>query len=143
MKKWILIFVSLLILGVVGGIMGYKFIYNKPHRDFEKAKPDYSLSSEVLFSAFSNSRAEAEKTYNGKVLEIQGTISEIESFDSLTIIVFSLREGMFGDEGIRCTMLPAHNKNAESLAVGTKVTVKGYCTGFNDTDVILEKCTIQ
>jgi hypothetical protein len=48
---------------------------------------------------------------------------------------------MFGDEGIRCAMLPNHAQNIASF-IGSDVRLKGYCTGFNETDVIMEKCSI-
>lgn len=142
MNKWVIIIGTLLILGIIGGIVGYKYVYNKPHRNYETAVADYSVSCEELFTSYNSSVSEAETKYNGKVLEINGVLSEIEAVDSLTIVVFSLQEGMFGDEGIRCTLLSNYKKAAENLVVGKRVTIKGYCTGYNDTDVILEKCSI-
>jgi hypothetical protein len=53
-----------------------------------------------------------------------------------------MSEGLFGDEGIRCTMLSKFNEKAKDLVDNTNVKLKGYCTGYNDTDVIIEKCII-
>jgi hypothetical protein len=75
------------------------------------------------------------------VIQITGRINKVESVDSLTIAVFILDEGMFGDEGIRCSMLPNHSEKTHSLE-GKTTTIKGYLTGYNDTDVILENCSI-
>jgi hypothetical protein len=66
----------------------------------------------------------------------------VETPDSLTIVVFALGEGMFGDEGIRLTMLDNHSQAAIALLKDASATLKGYCTGYNGTDVILEKCSI-
>jgi len=142
MKRWLFFVVLIIILGVIGGILGYNYVYNKPHRDFEKATPDYTISSEELFNEYIDSRTDAEMKYNGKVLEINGVLSTIESPDSLSILVFALRQGMFGDEGIRCTMLSKYNEQAIVLKSGNRVTIKGFCTGYNDIDIILEKCSI-
>lgn len=142
MNKWVLIIGSLLIIGIIGGILGYKFVYNKPHRDYEAAQPDYTLKAIALFEAYSNSRSDAELKYNGKVLEITGRVSSVETPDSLMIVVFTMREGMFGEEGIRCTLLPGHQSRGLKLSPGDEVIVKGYCTGYNGTDVIFEKCSI-
>ena len=95
-----------------------------------------------LFSEYRNNRTSAEQTYNGKVLEITGDLSYTEQADSLIIAVFAIEEGMFGDEGIRCTMLPGHQEKTKTLEPGINVTLKGYCTGYNETDIILEKCSI-
>lgn len=141
MKPWLKITLLIIILGIIGAGLGYKFIYNKPHRNFEKAKPDHVLTAESLFQEFRTNRQEAQLLYNGKVIQITGRVNKIEIADSLTIAVFILDEGMFGDEGIRCSMLPNHREKVHFFE-GKITTIKGYLTGYNDTDVILENCSI-
>lgn len=142
MKKWMILAISVLILAILGAGLGYKYIYNKPHRDYDRAAPDFILSSAELFSSYLSAREDSENLYNGKVIQISGKFSSIEQADSLHIIVFALQEGMFGDEGIRCTLLPGYVPVANALKDQEMVTVKGYCTGYNDTDVIMVKCSI-
>jgi len=141
MNKWSKIFIGLAVIGIIAAGLGYKFVYNKPHRNFEKATPDHKVSCREIFSDYQNARQAAENKYNGKVIEITGYLDKVETPGSMTIAVFVLSEGMFGDEGIRCTMLPNHSENI-LLFAGKKVNLKGYCTGYNDTDIILEKCSI-
>jgi len=69
-------------------------------------------------------------------------LSKIETADSLVIAVFVFNQGDFGDEGIRCTMMKKFNDEANRLQPDGEIIVKGYCTGFNETDVILEKCSL-
>jgi hypothetical protein len=57
-------------------------------------------------------------------------------------MVFVFDEGMFGAEGVRATFLPKYNEKVKNLILGASVTIKGYCTGYNETDVILEKASI-
>jgi len=140
MNKWLKIIIVLAVIGIIAAGLGYKFIYNKPHTNYEKAKPDYSLTCNNLFE-FYRTGTTAEQKYNGKVLLVSGTLNKIESVDSLTVAIFVLDEGMFGDEGIRMTMLPNHSANIKSYLNKT-VAIKGYCTGYNDTDIIMEKCSI-
>jgi hypothetical protein len=141
MNKWIKILIGLFILGLIGAALGYIFIYNKPHKDYEKAKADFSLAPDELFYAYRNDKLNAGSMYNGKVLEISGVFDKIETPDDLTIAVFAIEEGIFGDEGVRCTMLPDHAGGLNSYD-GKQITIKGYCTGYNETDVIMEKCSI-
>ncbi len=141
MKNWMKIILGLFILGIMGAGLGYKFVYNKPHRDFEKATPDFYTNSHEFYFDYKDNKEEAQHKYNGKVVEIKGVLSKVETADSLTIAVFALEEGLFGDEGIRCTMLPDHALAVKSYA-GKEITLKGFCAGYNDTDVILEKCSI-
>ncbi len=141
MRNWLKILIGLFIAGSIAAVLGYKFIYNKPHRNFEKATPDYVMLAEDLFNAYRSDKHAAEMKYNGKVLEITGTVNKVETSDTLTIAVFVMDEGMFGDEGIRCTMLhkyagPARDKK------GSQATIKGFLSGYNDTDVIMEKCSV-
>ena len=77
----------------------------------KKQNADFSISGKELFLQFKNSTQQASEKYTGKVLEISGSLSSVETPDSLTIAVFTLDEGMFGDEGIRCAMLPNHAQN--------------------------------
>jgi hypothetical protein len=141
MKTWMKITMILLALGFIGAGLGYKFVYNKPHINYEKASVDFSLAGSELFSQFKSSTHQASERYTGKVLEISGKLNSVETPDSLTIAVFTLDEGMFGDEGIRCTMLPNHSGSISQF-IGRDVKLKGYCTGYNETDVIMEKCSI-
>ena len=142
MKTWLKILLALFIVGLIALFLGYKFIYNKPHPDFENIKPAYSVVAADFYSAFKSNKTESGKKYNGQVVELNGTLRKIETSDSTITVVFVFNQGMFGDEGIRCSLLKKYNDDGKKLQSGTPVKVKGYCTGFNDTDVILEQCCI-
>jgi len=62
--------------------------------------------------------------------------------DSMVIVVFAYRKGDFGDEGIRVTMLPQFNQAAKGIDPFKQVKIKGLCTGYNGTDVIMEDGSI-
>ena len=141
-KKWLAIAGILAGLGIMLGLIVYFFVFNKPHTDYSKSKPEFELLASTLFDEFrANPEASATK-YNGRVLAISGELNGVEQTDSLTIAVFSFEEGMFGNEGVRCTMIPEHSEEILSIPPATNVTLKGLCTGYNDTDVILEHCSV-
>lgn len=142
MKKVFRIAIVLFVLGILSALAVYKFVYNKPHPDYESEKAQYVMLSESLFQQYRESTADANSKYTGKMIEITGPVSKIEQTEDLVIAVFVFQEGLFGDEGIRCTMLPEYNEKALRVVAGQKITVKGFCTGYNETDVIMEKCTI-
>jgi hypothetical protein len=142
MKTCVKIILSLFVAGIITAVLIYTFVYNKSHPDYEKIKPDYTLSASELYNSFKSNTTGSEIKYNGKVLSVSGTLTKVESTDSLVIVVYVFNQGMFGDEGIRCTMLPKFNEEAKKLQPGNIYNIKGYCTGFNDSDVILEQCTI-
>lgn len=134
--------IALLAIGLVSAGLVYQFVINKPHRDFEKARPAYIVSAADLFDSFRSDRDNAEKKFNGQVVLLNGKISKVETSDELVTGVFVFDQGMFGDEGIRCTMLPQQASNLKSLPAGSDVQLKGYLTGYNDTDIIMEQCSV-
>jgi hypothetical protein len=143
MKPWLKILLIILLIGIIAAILVYIFVYNKPHPDYLKAKPDFKITAADFYLAFKERTAESEKLYSGKVIEINGTMTRVESSDTIVTIVFVFNQGMFGDEGIRCAMLPEHFEKARILPPGTLCRIKGFCSGFNDPDVILENCSIS
>ena len=142
MNKPIRILLAFILVGIIALFLVYKFVYNKPHPDYQNIKPDYTLHAVDLFNAFKNHKDASAKLYNGKIVQIDGSLTRIEAKDSLAIVVFAFSQGMFGDEGIRCTMIKKLNEDAKKLVPGGTVKIKGYCTGYNDTDVILEQCSV-
>lgn len=133
---------ALVVLGILGAVYIWFFVYNKPHRDYENASADYSIEAIDCYQNFTSQFDGSEDMYTGKILEISGVPNQIESNDSLCVLVFVFNEGMFGDEGIRCTMLASHHQKAKQLDMSKNVKIKGFCSGYNDTDVVLEHCSI-
>jgi hypothetical protein len=138
MKKWMKVFAILFILGVVGAVAGYVFIYNKPHPSYEKLKADYTIQAGELYREFVADAKSASEKYNGKMLQIEGVLSVTEVSDSISIAYFVLEEGMFGNQGVRISMIPEYANDLSKEPIGNQTKIKGLCAGFNDTDVILE-----
>ena len=134
--------IALFAIGLVSAGLVYRFVINKPQPDFEKAKPAFIVSATDLFDSFRSEREKAEQKYNGQVVLLSGKIDKIEISEDLVTGVFVFDQGIFGDEGIRCTMLPNHSSNLKSIREGSEVQLKGFLTGYNDTDVILEQCSV-
>jgi len=131
-----------LIVGVLGGAYIWFFVYNKPHRDIEHATPDYTETAISLYTHYQGGHNSEQKNLDGTVVEFSGVPSKIEVGDSLHVVVFAFGEGLFGDEGIRCTFLPNYNSQIEQLDINQQLTIKGFCSGYNGTDVILEQCSL-
>jgi uncharacterized protein (DUF1330 family) len=143
MKTWLKILLGLFLLGITSASLVYHFVINKPHPDYDKEPAKYSLKASEFFNDYVTNRKESETKYNGQVIEISGNFSSVEKTDSTDVVVFAFRQGMFGDEGIRCTLLPKYKEVIGDYTKDKEIKVKGYCSGYNDTDVILIKCSIQ
>lgn len=142
MKTWIRIGLGLVIVAILAGAYVYFFVYNKQHPDFEKERAAYQLSAGAVYRSFKNNPDAAARIFNGKMLGLTGPVSAVEQTDSIVTVVFVFGQGMFGDEGIRVNILPGSREKALGLSPGTEVTVKGYCTGYNETDVVLEQGSV-
>ena len=141
MSKKMKIILGALIIIVIGVVSVLLYI-NKPHPTYEKLKAEFTITPKAIYDEFkANSKATGLK-YNGKMIELNGAISKIEASDSMVTVVFAFTQGLFGDEGVRCTMLPKFQKNTRAFKQGDNIDLKGMCQGFNDTDVILEKCSL-
>ncbi len=140
-KPVIRVLLALVVIGVIAVAAIYVFIYNKPHPDFEKMKPAFSVNASDLYQAYKTNTAVADKKFTGRFLEIAGTVTKTEVSDSLVIMVFVFEQGPAGESGIRCTVLPNYKGSARLLSPGTFVNIKGNCNGYTGSDVIMEQCS--
>lgn len=141
LNKKILI-LAIVVLVVLFAAPAVYFSIFKGHPDYKKLKAEYTLESKQLYDAFKKDSKASSTMYNGKMIELNGAITKVEASDTLVTLVFSFTQGMFGDEGVRCTMLPTEIQKAKLTKAGETIKVKGICQGFNDTDVVLEKCSL-
>jgi hypothetical protein len=135
------IVLAICIVAVIGALAGYHFVYNKPHTNYEEASPAFTLQAQDFYQAFTEDREQAEETYNGKVIEFTGTLDILEDNQDFHTAVFVFDDGLFGPEGIRCTMLDNHTENLAGRT-GEIVQIKGFCSGFSGSDVIMEHCSV-
>ncbi len=115
----------------------FMFVCSESHPNYEKMKPEYELTASALFEAYRSDQALAESLYNGKMIAVEGTLSDLIQNETSTIAYFLLDEGMFGDEGVRISMLEGQNNALKSLEPGSMLSIKGFVTGYNQTDVVL------
>ena len=143
MKKLLKIGLILSIIGLVTAALVWKFYVNKPHDDIEKATPAFTMSAEELWKQYNSNLKTADSTYTGKVIQITGTLNKAEKSDSLVYTVFVMEiDSMFGNKAVRCEMLPKYNARTTAIASGASVKIKGYCTGFDGTDIKFNKSSI-
>lgn len=117
-----------LVVFTLGSVVAYR-LYNKPHRSVEE-EPYVSVSAYELFSAFEANEAEANKRFLDKVVQVDGTVSEILSNqDGESVLLLKTGDPLFG---ISCTI----KGGIADIKPGTPVKVKGICTGYL-SDVVL------
>ena len=141
LNKKILI-LAIVVLVVLFAAPAVYFSVFKGHPDYKKLKAEYTLESKQLYDAFKKDSKTSSTMYNGKMIELNGAITKVEASDTMVTLVFAFTQGMFGDEGIRCKVLPSDIGKAKLIKAGAVINIKGLCQGFNDTDVVLEKCSL-
>lgn len=124
MRKWIII----LAFVVIGGIIGYNYIY-QDHRDIESEVAEFSVSSTEIALKFSEDATSAEQKFLNKTIEVSGLISDVTSND-ITI-----------DDNVFCQFTEVI-KNDNKL--NSKIKIKGRVIGYDDLleQVKLDQCTI-
>ena len=137
LKKIIL---GLLLIGLIAGVYGYFFMYNKSHPDYENLDAEISITAKELFDKCKNEGKAHE--FTGMIIELSGIPQEIEINEGVKTMVFVFDEGIFGAEGVRATFLENYNEDLELLSLDSPVALKAYCTGYNETDVVLEKASL-
>ena len=137
-KFWIVIILT----GAAAAFLVAYLMYNKPHPDYSAMKPEFQVPVSEIYAEYVQDYSLANERYTGKVIEVHGELHSVEELDTTLLAVFVVEEGMFGDQGVRCTFDPAHLPDEGLLQPGNLLAIKGYCTGFNEVDVILEKCIL-
>ena len=118
----------------------YFYISSKKHVNYEEAKAELTIQGLDLYKAFSENALSAAKRYNGKIVKVVGVIDTIEIVDSLKVLVMHFNEGFFGQEGVRCSVIKNY---PQEINVGQEVVIKGYCTGYSGSDVIVEHAIVD
>ena len=129
MKKPILLIIALLIFG--GAFYFYK-MYNKEHTDVASTDAAETIAASELFSSFDGDESAAMAKYSDKVVEVSGTVTDIDlSNENEPQIVL---EGN-GDNGfVRCGFKPSELGKVKSTKVSDILSIKGMCMGLNGSD---------
>lgn len=122
-RKWIIILILTFLL-----FAAYKYIY-QDHRDIQKEQAQFVVSSKVIANEFIENSIEAEKKYFDKIIEITGTITEIN------IKEFTLNN-------IISCQFDSIIKN--KIKINQKITIKGFFLGYDDLieQIKLNQCSV-
>lgn len=128
MKKYIITGCCIILLLISGFVW---FVYNKAPQNIQEAIA-IKVNANDLYKTFINDSAMARSQYTGKVLQVEGIITDIsKNQQAQTIILLSAgQEGA----GINCTL---EQEPSDALKTGQVLTIKGYCSGIGTGDIDL------
>jgi hypothetical protein len=134
------IFFAVIGVGLIGVIVAI-YMYNKPHTNYEKLAPDYTLSCAILVSDFEKNEMAANIKYLDKMLLVNGSIANVSVNDAGEFTI-AIDDPLFG---VTCNFNSSQSdKQTEllkQLKVGKDVKIKGRCDGVL-TDVRLTQCYV-
>ncbi|RYY99846.1 MAG: hypothetical protein EOO11_03645 [Chitinophagaceae bacterium] len=142
MKKILLTVIALSLVG--GAIYGWRE-YHRGNPDLADAEARYSLEAPALIAAFEKDTAAAGRQYVDQILAVTGPVRSIDAVGNPVVIFIGTAGGL---SSVRCSMDTAHAATYRALTAGSKVTIKGRCTGGEvsdmglGTDVSLKNCVV-
>lgn len=122
-RKMIILAAALLCLIAAG--TGY-YLYNKPRTSTANAHTDKHITALRLFEAFTKNEQQADSLYVNKVLEIEGTVTEVQKNGQVVSVL--LAGQIDGIGGVNCSLVPG--EDGQLPEVGQSVMIKGLCTGL-------------
>ncbi len=96
----------------------------------------------VFIAAFRNYSINEEatnKTFLGKIIQVSGTIREINIDDSMFTSIILETGDLFS--GVNCVMNNKYTLNQNDILINSEVTIKGECSG-KLIDVVLNNCIL-
>jgi hypothetical protein len=136
MKRfWKILGIIALVIFISGVIVAVT-MYNKPHRNIQKSRTDYTINASDLLKAFETNNAGAQSTYFSKIVMVTGEIKTITRTETNISVIIAGESDFFG---VNCSFNPAENQKIDKLKEGQKIQVKGECKGYID-DVIMVDC---
>jgi len=133
MKKKIFYAILIIVLGI-GVYIFYRV--SKPRQGLVNVSPAVTITANELYRQYQANEPAADSLFLDKVIEVTGTIADIEATDST--LSLELKGGESG--GVNCSI--AGGTRTNSFKSGDAVTLKGRCSGFL-MDVTLTDCVIE
>ena len=126
---------SLVILLICAAVGWYLY---KPHKGVADTEADIHIIAADLYNDFQRDENLANKKYLNKVIEVTGTVSEVQNVNGSQVILLSSGADM---GGLSCQLANEEN-NKKIIKKSATITVKGKCTGFL-MDVNLVDCVLK
>jgi len=139
-KKAFRVLVALAFLVLMSSIIFGWYQFNKKHARLERVEPEFVITATELYSAFESDEAAANAIYTGRVIEVTGSITRVETSSedhSLTVILGS--DDPFS--GVICTFPGSKVIQSDRLVPGSQLTIRGECSGML-MDVLLNNCVL-
>ena len=114
------------------------WMYFKPHPSVMNTEAAFRISAPMLIEVFTEDEARANSVYGGKIVEVEGRLTDIRRSDSTWTLQLGDASQM---AGIICYMQKGAPGDYASLRTDTPIRIKGICNGML-LDVVLDNCIV-
>lgn len=109
------------------------FYVNRKTQSLTDSRPDYKISAIKFLEEYSADQVLSDKKYLGKILQVDGNLKAIDVDDS-GFLTFVLGEADTMSS-VRCSVDTTLVLDQSAYKIGSVVSLKGECTGFNANDL--------
>ena len=146
MKRTYIILI-ILIAGILVGTYVFISEWNRKPRDVRHTKAAYTLTTAELMDAFKKDTAAAAQKFNDNVIQVTGTVNQVDESDTARI------SAVFNGDGIDliATFKKSENKKIANIKQGSTITFKGEYIGLEFDEVLpdlpptvrMDKCVLD
>jgi hypothetical protein len=135
MRRTILIIIGVIaVIGLAAGI----YLWNKPHKNMQRATADITLTAPELMAAFNEDETTANAKYLDKVVAVSGKVIEASTNGEATVVSLEAADDL---GAISCELDRFSKQNRTTFTPGEQITLKGICSG-KTIDVVLVQCVL-
>jgi hypothetical protein len=141
MKK---ILFAAIALGLIGAGIGL-YLKNKKVKGLEGSNPDFTITAELLYGEFSANEDEAVKKFNGKIVEVEGEIMDVQPVNDSTASLLLVADDI-GLATIKCGLGKNYANEVQELQLNQSIKLKCICSGVTRIedfmDIEMSRCVI-
>jgi aspartyl/asparaginyl-tRNA synthetase len=124
MKKWMKWLIGIIVILGIAAAFTYWYV-TRQYNDTKTLKASYTNNANNIYTSLVSNDSLASLTIKDKIIEINGTISELNISDTTGAIIISDTSGF---TQILCSLQNSELALAKTLKTGEAISIKGYCT---------------
>jgi hypothetical protein len=138
MKPKIRLLVVAFVIIIAAAALVWNYTFKKAETSVSVKKADYEIKAADLLAAFDSNESTANAQYLNKILSVSGLVESVTE-DSIGISVYLKEPDAVS--GVICGF-DLKSNDVSLIRKGSRVTIKGICTGYL-LDVVMNKCSVE